>query len=112
MGVNGKQDETRNIIFQRKTRKNGNKHEKQERKKQKQKKPENYKKYRNEAIQDFGETRFPRDEISTRFREMLKTETRTKTRSAQIREQKQGLGAGLALATLGPGYPRAGGEGQ
>ena len=66
MGVNGKQDDTRYIIFQRKTRKTGKKQEKQGGKtlktgKKNREKPENYKKYRNE--------------ISTRFREMLKTET-------------------------------------
>ena len=65
MGVNRKQDETRNIIFQRKTRKNGNKHEKQERKK-KQKKQKitrntETRQYKILARQDFRETRFQQD---------------------------------------------------
>ena len=67
MGVNGKQEETRYIIFQQKTRKTGGKTEEKNRgkntKKQEkeQEKTENYKKYRNEILM--------------RFREMLKTET-------------------------------------
>ena len=63
MGVNGKQDETRYIIFQPKTRKTGEKTGKTEGKTQQKtgKKTENYKKYRNKIL--------------TRFWETLKTET-------------------------------------
>ena len=65
IGVNGKQDKTSNVIFQRKTRKTGEKTGKTEErtlKKKQRKKTENYKKYRNKIL--------------TRFQEMLKTETR------------------------------------
>ena len=41
------------------------------------KKTENNKKYRNETRQDFSESRFPREEITSRFWEMLKTKTRS-----------------------------------
>ena len=71
----------------RKTRKNRNnkgKNTKKQEKKCFKKNLENYKKYRNETRQDFGETRFPRDKILNRFREMLKTETRTKKRSSRM----------------------------
>ena len=67
MGVNGKQDNTRYIIFSTKKREIGGKNWKNRRKNTKKKtgknrnKTENYKKYKNN--------------ISTRFREMLKTET-------------------------------------
>ena len=68
MGLNGKRDDTRYIIFQQKREKQGEKlknrrknTKKQEKTGEKQEKTEIYKKYGNE--------------ISTRFPEMLKTET-------------------------------------
>ena len=78
MGVNGKGEETRNIIFQQKTRnrektgKNRGKNTKKQ-----GKKTENNEKYRNKTRQDFSESRFLRDKISMRFQEMLKTKTRS-----------------------------------
>ena len=79
MGVNGKRDKTRNIIFQRKTRKAGktgeNTHKKQGKKQEKEKITRNKETRRDKisARQDFGKTR---------FREMLKKEMRTKTMSS------------------------------
>ena len=67
MGLNGKRGDTRCIIFQQKNgrkklEKQGKIHKKSgKNRKKNKKKTENYKKYRNE--------------ISTRFQEMLKTET-------------------------------------
>ena len=82
MGVNGKQDETRYIIFQQKTRKTGGKNLKNRGKNTKKHEKTRRKKRKIQEIQkrDFHEVPGNAEngnEFSTRFQEMLKTETRT-----------------------------------
>ena len=86
MGVNGKQDDTRYIIFQRKTRKTGKKLEKQGKKHKKNRKKQEKKNRKLQEIQKQYFNEVPGNaengnEFSARFREMQKTETEKETRS-------------------------------
>ena len=91
MRVKGKQDDTRYIIFQRKTRKTGKKTGKTGGKTLKNRKNrknlEKHRKLQEIQKQDFDEVPGNAEngnKFSARFWEMLKTETRTKTRSSQM----------------------------
>ena len=86
MGVNEKQDKTRNIIFQQQTRKTGKhrkkqgtKHQKTLEKRRKKSRKITKKKKDFDKISENAENG---KEILTGFHKMLKTETRTKTRSS------------------------------
>ena len=85
--VNRKQDETRYIIFQQE--KQGEKLEKQGKKHKKKHEKQGGKNRKLQELhkQDFDEVlgnAENKNEFSTRFREMLKTEKRTKTRSSRM----------------------------
>ena len=82
MGVNGKQDETRYIIFQQKTRKNGKTGGKTLLKKPQEKKKKKIQEIQKRDFDKVSGNAENGNEFSTRFWEMLKTKTRTKTMSS------------------------------